>query len=218
MPEPITIPIATVDITMEYVRPNLLLLMDRIKVVDQLFERYGAWQIQVDDVEVITAGKPSEQGIKFTIPKLRTAFFFGPSQCRLTRDDADWESAEETIQILTIGVSTLADVAGTQIATYKTAISLHLQPKTAPFIELIKPFAAPQLATLEKSPLTAFATVVKWKGRRITIDGSAQIANGIFLKFEREFPGAMPVQEIAIQLRADEGELFALLKVEETRS
>jgi HipA-like protein len=49
-------------------------------------------------------------------------------------------------------------------------------------------------------------------------DGLPAVMNGIFLKFEREFPGAMPVQEIAIQLGADEGELFALLGVEEARS
>jgi hypothetical protein len=215
MPELITIPIAIVDITMEYVRPNLRLLMDRMKVVDQLFDRYRPWDIQVDDVEVITEGKPSEQGIKFKISKRRTSFFFGSSRCRLTWDDSDWESAQETIEILTIGVSTLVELASVEIAIYKSAISLHLQPKTAQSIELLKPFAAPQLVALEKSPLTAFATVVKWEGRRITIDGSAQIANGIFLKFERDFPGVMPIGEIAMQLKADEDGLFALLGVEE---
>ncbi len=218
MPEAVTTPIAIIDITMEYVRPNLRLAMDRIKVVDQLFDRYRPWDIKVDDVEVITEGKPSEQGIKFKIQKRRTSFFFSASQCRLTQDDADWESAEETIQILTIGVSTLAEIAGVEISTYKTGIALHLQPKAASFIEIIKPFAAPQLVALEKQPLTAFATVVKWEGRRITIDGSAQIANGIFLRFERDFPGAMAIHEIAVQLKADEDELFALLGVEEARS
>jgi hypothetical protein len=49
-------------------------------------------------------------------------------------------------------------------------------------------------------------------------DGLPAAMNGNFLKFEREFLGAMPVQEIAMRLRADEGELFALLGVEEARS
>jgi hypothetical protein len=159
------------------------------------------YAIQVDDVEVITEGKPPEQGIKFKISKRRTSFFFGSSRCRLTWDDSDWESALETIEILTIGVSTLVELASVEIAIYKSAISLHLQPKTARSIELLKPFAAPQLVALEKSPLTAFATVVKWEGRRITIDGSAQIANGIFLKFERDFPGVMPIGESPCNLR-----------------
>ena len=218
MPELVTTPIAIVDITMEYVRPNMKLMMDRIKVVDQLFERYRQWDIKVDDVEVITQGKPSEQGVKFKIPKRRTSFFFSPSQCRLTQDDANWESAEETIEILKMGVSTLKELADVEIGTYRTAIALHLQPKKAPFIELLRPFAAPRIIALDPSPIKAFATVVRWAGRCVTIDGSAQIANAVFLKFERDFPGTMQIQEIASQLKLDEEELFALLGVEEVSS
>jgi hypothetical protein len=217
MPELVTIPVAIVDLTMEYLRPNMKLLMDRIKLVDQLFERYSPWDIKVDDVEVITEGKPSEQGVKFKIPKRRTSFFFSPSLCRLTLDDASWESAEETIAILNIGLETLSEIAGVEIKRYKTSIALHIQPKTAPFVELLKPFAAAKLVALDSSPMTAIASVVRWKDRSVTIDGSAQFANAIFLRFEREFPGAMPVPEIAQQLKADEDELFATIGIEEIR-
>ena len=218
MPEPVTIPIAIVDVTMEYVRPNMRLLIDRINVVDRLFEVYSRWGVKVDDVEVITEGKPSEQGVKFKIPKQRTSFFFSPAHCRLTRDDADWGSAEETMEILRAGLGALAEIAGVQIGCFKTSISLHLQPKTAPFVQLLRPFAAHRLVALDPSEITAFATVVKWNMRRITIDGSAQLANGIFLRFEREFPGSSTIDDIATQLRADENELFGILGVEEAQS
>ena len=218
MPEPVTIPIAIVNVTMEYVRPNMKLLMDRIRVVDQLFERYSPWNIKVDDVEIITEGKPSDQGIKFKIPRCRTSFFFSAAQCQLTQDDANWRAAEETIKILKIGVGTLAEVAGVEISSYKTAIALHLQPKTASSIQLLAPFASARITAFDPSPMTAFATVVKWDKRRITMDGSAQLANAIFLKFEREFPGKMPIEEVALQLKIDEDELFTLLGVEELRT
>ncbi len=218
MPEQVTIPIAIVDVVMQYARPSLKLVMERAKVVDALFENFRAWDIDVDDVDVITEGKPSEQGIKFKIPKLRTSFFFGASNCRLSQDDADWESAEETIAILNLGVGTLHDMAGIDIGAYKTAIALHLQPKVTSFIDIIRPFAAPQLLAIDGSAVNAFATVIKWENRRVTIDGSAQLANAIFLKFERDFPGAMNVFEIAAQLKTDEEELFRLLNVEEVRA
>jgi hypothetical protein len=215
MPVLVTIPIATFDMAMEYTAPSMKLIMDRANVVDQLFRGFREWDIKVDDVEVITEGKPSTQGIKFKIPSKRTAFFFGAGLCRITRDDANWESAEDTIAILNVGLKTLVEVGGVTIGTYKTSIALHIQPKTAQFIELIKPFASPKIAALVNEEIDRFATVVKWKDRRITIDGSAQLANAAFLKFERDFDGSTPIGVIATKLRADEDELFAMLNIEE---
>jgi hypothetical protein len=217
MPELVTIPIAIFDVVMDYTQPNMKLLMDRIKVVDRLFAGYKPWKIKVDDVEIISEGKPSEQGIKFKIPSKRTSFFFGAASCRLTRDDADWESAEETIAILNVGLTALTEVAGVQIGTYKTSISLHIQPKTAQFIDLLRPFASSQITVLDASPMKAFATIVRWDRRRITVDNSAQLANAVFLKFDREFEGVASIEEIAHQLRVDEEELFAVLGVQEDR-
>jgi hypothetical protein len=217
MPELISIPIAIFEISIEYVRPSMKLLMDRAKVVDQLFSVFEPWNIKVDDVEVIQEGKPSEQGIKFKLPLKRTSFFFGASVCKLVRDDADWESAEETIRILDVGWRTLIEVGGVQAGAYKTFIALHLQPKVLPFIELLKPFAPAPLAALASSPITAIASVVKWEGRRVTIDGSAQLANGLFVRLERNFDGGATFYEIAGQLKADEDQLFALIGVKEDR-
>jgi hypothetical protein len=217
MAELITIPAAVFDVSIEYERPNMKLIMDRAAIVSELFERYKPWNIKVDDIEVITEGKPSEQGIKFKLPANRTSFFFGAALCRLTRDDADWESAEETIKILDIGLSALVDISGVEVGCFKTSIALHLQPRTMPFIELLRPFAPSSIAALDNSPLKAFATVLKWEKRRVTIDGSSQIANGVFLRFEREFLGKTSFQEIAGQLKRDEDELFTMLGVQEDR-
>lgn len=217
MPELVSIPIALFDMVMEYTRPNMKLLMDRIKVVDQLFLGFERWQIKVDDVEIITEGKPSEQGIKFKIPSMRTSFSFGAAHCRLTRDDADWESAEEVISILRVGLKALIEIGGVEVGAYKTSISLHIQPKSTQFIELLKPFVPTPIVALDSSPIRALAAVLKWDKRRVTIDGSAQLANGIFLRFERDFEGTSSIEEIAHQLRADEEELFAMLGIQEDR-
>jgi hypothetical protein len=81
----------------------------------------------------------------------------------------------------------------------------------------LKPFAPSAIVDLDGSPITAVAAVVKWVDRRITIDGSAKLANAIFLKFERDFEGGVPFSEIAERLRRDETELFGMLGVQEDR-
>ena len=218
MPEIVTIPIALFEIIIEYVRPNMKLLVDRANVVDQLFEVFSQWNVKVDDVEVITEGKPSDQGVKFKIPSKRTSFTFGAGSCKLNWDDADWESAQETIKILDSGWQVLSKLGDVKSGTFKTAIALHLQPKTTKFIELLKPFAPPQLLSLDQSPIKATASVVKWDKRRVTVDGSSQLANGLFIRLEREFEGSFTYEAIATQLRIDEKELFELLGVSEEQA
>jgi hypothetical protein len=215
MPHLVTIPIALFEVIIEYARPNMKLLVDSAKVIDQLFESFSPWNVKVDDVEVITEGKPSDQGVKFKIPTKRTSFTFGAGSCKLNRDDADWPSAEEMIKILNTGWNVLSELGGVVPGAYKTAIAMHLQPKTTRFIEILKPFAPPQLLKLETAPLKATAAVVKWEKRRITVDGSSQLANGLFVRLEREFEGTVGYGEIAEQLKADEDELFGLLDVME---
>lgn len=217
MPELVTIPIAIFEIAIEYASPSMKLLVDRAKVVDQLFIAFKPWNIRVDDVEVMQEGKPSEQGVKFKLPLKRTSFFFGAAICKLIRDDADWESADETIKILDTGWKTLVDIGAVQSGGYKTSIAMHLQPKTLPFIELLRPFAPSPLIALDSSPLKAIAAIVKWDRRRVTVDGSGHLANGLFIRLERDFDGSASFDEIAGQLKFDEDQLFDLIGVKEDR-
>ena len=215
MPELVTIPIAIVEIAIEYANPSMKLLVDRAKVVDQLFRAFKPWDIKVDDVEVLQEGKPSEQGVKFKLPLKRTSFFFGAAVCKLVRDDAGWDTAEETIEILNAGWKTLVEIGAVEAGSFRTAIAMHLQPKTLPFIELLRPFAPAPLTTLDSTPIKAIAAVLKWEKRRVTVDGSAQLANGLFIRMEREFEGTTTFVEVAQQLKKDEDQTFALIGVEE---
>ena len=218
MPHLVNIPIALFEITIDYVRPNMKLLLDRAKVVDALFEVFSRWNIGMDNIEVVNEGKPSEQGIRFKIPEKRTTFMFGGGSCTLVRDDVDWNAAEEIISILTSAYGVVQELGGIQTGAFKTDLVMHLQPKTAKFIDILAPFAPPQLLKLDPTTPKATASVVRWNKRRITLDGSSQLANGVFMRLEREFPATVTYEDIAHQLRADELELFDLMDVIEDQS
>jgi hypothetical protein len=215
MPETVTIPISFFEVTFDYVHPDLRLLGDRASIVQGIFEALQPWSPIMDNIEVKTAGKISEQGVSFKLPLKRVTFFFGPAHCTFSRDGVDWITAEETIRILETFVSCFITLSGVQLAARKTTIGLHIQPKTAPFIKILSPFVAPQLAALEAVPLKTMAAVVRWENRRVTLDGSGSLANGLFLKLEREFASTMAYSEMAEQLMRDEQELFAVLGIEE---
>jgi len=157
-----------------------------------------------------------EQGLKFKLPQKQIAFFFGPTLCKFSKDNADWESAEETITIMDVAFSTLAKSGKIEAATIEAVIAFHAQPKALPFMKILEPFIPAQLAALDGDVRT-MANIIKWDKRKIIIDGSAQLANGLFLRLDREFEGTSTYQQIAEQLRADEEALFAMLDVKEDR-
>ncbi len=218
MSELISIPMSYFEVIADYEDPNVTLWLDRAAVVQNIFDALKPWSINVDNVEIVTSGLPSEQGIKFKLPEKRASFFFGPASCRFTKDNPVWASAEETITILDTALSTLIRLSGITIKSQRTLIALHFQPKTKPFFEILKPFVPQQLAALDADPVETMAVVLKWDKRKVTIDGSGQIANGVFLRFEREFNGKTSYEEIANQLKADEDKIFSVLGVEEDQA
>jgi len=217
MAELVTIPISIFELAADYERPEFKIWMDRASVVQGIFDALKPWEPRVDDVDAVTAGKTSERGFTIKLPLKGVSFFFGPASCKFTRENVDWQTAEETIGILDAAVSALIRRSSIAMGPKSTAISLHLQPKSLHFVALLTPFIAPQLATLDSEPMSTMATVAKWAHRKVTIDGSGVIANAVFLRFEREFPSSATYMEIAGQLRKDEEDLFKILGVEEDR-
>ena len=215
MPETVKTSLSFFQVEVEFVEPNIRVLLDRVAVVEAIYASLREWDITVDDIEVIQLGKPSEQGVKFKIPTKRASFFFGPGSCRFTRDNTSWQSADETIQILDAALKAFIEHSTTKLKTFKTSVALHLQPETKPFLEILTPLIPQRMAALDTESAKAMATIVKWPRHRVTIDGSAEIANGIFIRYERDFPANTEFDAIAKQLYIDEAAVFAMLDITE---
>jgi hypothetical protein len=215
MPEKVTIPIAVLEYEAVYLHPLLAALMNRATIVEAVYDALVPWNIDVDGIEVLTTGKPTEQGINFRLPDKKLTFFFGASACKLTWNSANWEDAEEIVRILSAALTALKGSSGAEFSTQKVAIAMHLQPKRLSFIDILKPILSPLVMALNEEKVTTGASVVRWGGSRVTIDGSGALANAIYLKIDEEFTGAIPLGDIAVQLRTAEEKVFKLLDVEE---
>jgi hypothetical protein len=211
MPEQATVPNTYFEVTMDYEIPSARIWLDRAEIVQELYAAFQRWNISIDDTEVLKNGKPSEQGLKFKIPLKATAFFVGAANCKFSRDNTNWETAEETIELLDTGVSALIAATGIKIKNRKTLIAMHAQPKTSGFVKFLQPLIAPQFTSLESGEVKTAAAIVRWENRKVTIDGSGLLANGIFIRIERDFAPEIPYPEIAEQLKADEDQVFSML-------
>jgi hypothetical protein len=218
MAELVRIPNSFVELVIAYSRPDIRAFNDRAIMVQSVFDALSAWSPKLDDIEPLSTGKLSEQGFNFKLPLKQVSFFFGPASCRFTRDNADWGMAEETLAILDAGLSAFVEVSHISFGLRTAGIGVHLQPSDCPFMKILAPFVPPQLASLEMEPVKTMAVVVRWGKRKITLDGSAVLANAAFLKFEREFEGTDSLEDITRQLRLDEEQLFRILGVEEAEA
>jgi hypothetical protein len=214
MPEKVTIPISTLDYTCQFVRPIISIWMDRAVLVQTMFDALLKWDIDVNDVDPIITGRPSEQGIKIKLPKKRVTFFFGPSSCKFTRDGVDWATAEETIEILQICLTTLFAVSKAEMSSQTIALHLHLQPSTKTFVDLLRPFLSSELVGMRDAKLKTGASIVVWEDGKVTFDGSAALANGVYIKYERQFDKTATFEMMAKELHSGEEVLFRLLDVE----
>jgi hypothetical protein len=213
--QPITIPLSFVELILKYEHPSVRAFNDRAAILDAIIDALLPWSFKLEDVEPITTGKLPDQGLMFRLPLKQISLFFGPVFCRFSRDNVDWEEAEETITIFSAALSALMKVTGLAPGVKTSTVGLHLQPKSGTFMDILSPFTPSQIAHLENESPKTMASVVRWDNRKITLDGSASLANAAFLKFEREFGTAATLPEIAEQILADEKQLFAILGVEE---
>lgn len=218
MPASITIPISVFEVTVLYDKPDFQLLVNRTQILQELFAAFAEWSPSVDDTEVLNTGKLSDQGARFKISSQSSSFFFGPTSCKFTKDHGNWSEAELVIKLLRLALEALQRSTGVTFGIRSSVLSLHLQPTTVPFRDILRKFIVPEILTLDQEPPLIMAVVTGWRKHRITLDNSAALANGIFLQVEREFEAQTSFEDMMQAIFTDQQQLFKLLDVQEDAS
>jgi hypothetical protein len=215
MRELVTIPISFFEVAINYEEPDIQLLGNRVPLVEAIFAIFSAHGAVLDDIEVLTTGKLSEQGVTFKIPAKNIILFVSATLCRFSRTSVSWDMAKETIGILADSIAAVQLLIKPKMASRHTSMGMHIQPTTLSFKDILRPFIPHQLAKLESDAFKTMATITRWPKRAVTIDGSGSVANGLYVKLEREFESKSTLEEMEIQLRTDEEEVFEILGIEE---
>jgi hypothetical protein len=215
MSELVSIPTSIFEYVAEFDQPILALWLNRAEIVQAVFDALNPWKASIDNIDPKNDGKPADQGFLIRLPNERVTFFFGPAKCKFTKDSADWSQAQAIIEILDAARTAFLKATGASIKVQKTAIALHMQPKTKSFRDILMPFLPPQLIGLHTTPVRTGATIIRWERTGVTLDGSGLIANGVFVQIDRDFDGDVGYEQIAEQLHTDEDSVLALLGVEE---
>jgi hypothetical protein len=133
MAEQITIPISIFEVTIRYEQPVIRLLADRVAIVQALFDTFAEYEPNPDDLEAVTTGKTTEQGIKLRLASQRVSLFFGATGCKFTKEAAVWAEADKILGILSSFLNILTKMGEARLGKRNAVLSLHLQPKTVSF-------------------------------------------------------------------------------------
>ena len=218
MPTEITIPISVFEVIVRYSKPNFRLMTDRVGAVEEVFAAFAPWNPQLDDMELVTTGKLTEQGVQIKISSQNASFFFGAAHCKFIKNAALWAEADQILAILSVGLEALQRATGVDYADRTSFLSLHLQPKTVQFRDILRRFIVPEILALSNDQTTVMAIISKWPKYRITLDGSAAFANAIYVQMERQFEATTSFDDMKAAILQDELDLFKLLDIEEVES
>ena len=218
MAEQITIPITIFELSIRYEKPVMRLLADHAEVDQALLEAFAEFEPDADELELVATGKTTERGTRLRLTSQKITLFFGATNCKFTKEGGVWADADEVLRVLDLFLTILTNVGRVVPGKKVSILSLHLQPKTASFKDILRPFVDSNIQKLDAAPLEAMAIVARWPYHRITLDGSAQLANGIFLQMERDFEASVSLDDIKRRILDDEIILLKLLGVEEVEA
>ena len=216
MPAAFTIPLCSFDMSFVYDQPVVSFMADPAPLIREVFAAYAPWKPNFDDIQFPNEGKNSDRGVNFKIASQNASLFVGPAHSRFVKETANWAEADLIESLMQAGLSAIRRVAELNFRSQHTVLSMHVQPTIVPFRDIIrKALMTERIVALDAEPTNGMAMILKWPSYRVTIDGSAAIANGIYLQLERDFGGQATFDEVKTAIRADQLALYDLLDFKE---
>ncbi len=212
----IKIPLCSFETTFVYEVPKIQFIAERAPLIEEIFKAFSPWTPSFDDIQFLNEGKNSDRGVNFKIASQNASFFVGPTHCRFTKEGANWAEVDLIGSIMQAGLSALRRVSEIPIRSQHVVVSMHIQPTTVPFRNILREaIIAERVLALDSEQPTVMAIVVKWLRYRVTIDSSVALANAIYVQMEREFEGQATFDDVKTAVRTDQSALFDLLNIEE---
>ncbi len=216
MPAAITIPLCSFDISFVYEKPVVQFLADRAVMIREVFTAFAPWTPSFDDIQFPTEGKNSDRGVNFKIASQNASFLVGPVNSRFIKEGANWAEVDLIDSLMQAGLSGIRRVSEINFRSQHVVVSMHIQPTTVPFRDILrKAIMSERILALDAEPTNVMAMILKWPRYRLTIDGSAALANGIYLQVERDFDGQATFDDVKTAFRADQAAIFGLLDIKE---
>jgi hypothetical protein len=142
------------------------------------------------------------------------SFALGFGKVCIRAESLDWGEADRFISSHGAAVDAVRKKGGAEIQSQQLIVGMHIQLKDRPRKDVTAPLLSPVAAKLLDGEAD-FSGVILLRGKAIfVIDASVGIANGLFLRINREHEPEASFEELAETLRNDEKRIFEVLGLE----
>jgi hypothetical protein len=217
MAELVKIPYATSEYQARFERPYIAFIgQDRPRVFEAVLTALLPFDLRLENTEIVATGTPADHKTIFRIPERGIRFEFGAQDYKLTKELANWSTAEADGEILLAAERALMEGSGAKIVSCIATVAMHLQLLARPREEILAPFLPdPFKVFLPQRQVQTYGHHFKFADGEVLLDFSLAFANGIFLRFSSHFTGHPPLADVLAKVRSDQDTLFGILGVEE---
>lgn len=149
-----------------------------------------------------TAKNLKEAQITFSVPSPSVIANIGIGDLTIIANNADWSQAAALSSLFHDVLGSVLRVGNTKVHTQQTVLGFHVKPGPKPFREVLKQFI--NTRALGKEDASMYGMVLYGAEHSILIDNSLTIAEGLFVRITRVFPGNTSFEEMAAILWKDE--------------
>ena len=173
------------------------------EIMDAMYKALGPWHMDFENVGWQQSAKNlREVQLNFVVPSQFASFQVGIAGVTMTALNPDWSRAPELVRLFQAGVGALKTSTGQEFQSQQTMLGFHLRPPAArPFREIVAQFVN---AELLGNDATMFGVSVYYTDHALTLDSSAAVQDGLFVKLVRNFTSERQFEEMAQALYADE--------------
>ncbi|WP_287129963.1 hypothetical protein [Candidatus Cyanaurora vandensis] len=172
--------------------------------------------LRLANVDTHTFGKPADRRIIFSIPEHDVNFQVGAEGYKFVKESVSWRVLDEYKPIMIAAEQALLEGSAAKIGACTATIAMHLQPLVKSREEILEPFVPePFRPLIAQRKADRYGNHLKLEDGDLLLDFSLVFANGIFLKFSRQFSGHPPIFEALAQVQRDQEAVFKILGVEE---
>lgn len=213
----VKIPLASAEYCARLQQPHIgMLSPDLASIFRAVFDSLLPFNLQLANIDVVTAGPLPDRKVTFKIPERGIAFQIGPEDYRFTKEGSSWQTAEQDVSVLLAAETAFLHATGAQLKSCQATIAMHLQPLGKTRDEILAPFVPePFKSFLSTTQAQSVGSHLRWMNGEVLIDFSLVVANGIFMRMTSQFEGHPPLTDVLKKVRADEETLFELLGVQE---
>jgi hypothetical protein len=211
---PAEVPLSFLEFTVAY--PGQLLSPRRLydDALPATFSALKPWGLTPEQVTwKQNAANAAELQVSFTLLNGRVIYSVGIAAARLVVMNPSWEEAELIMQVSNNALATLKKVVDGNIDAQTVTMTLHVKPTGRGLLDITKKFCpATNPELMERKP-KGFGFSMSRENATWLVDLSALYPDALFVRISRVFQRGVTLDEIAVELRAEEEGLARLLGV-----